>query len=100
MTPAGKHIFHKLAPENHQANPIERLHRTLWAMCQSQRLEGQTSWRSAVKTAVSLYNQSPQALIVPQVFLQVFLGRDLHLPGDLLRMELPQRPPNSRDQVQ
>ena len=46
---------------NHQSNPVDRLHWTLWAMCRSQRLGGERSWRSAVKTAISLYNQYPHS---------------------------------------
>ena len=31
--------------DNHQKNPVERVHRTLWAMCRSQRVDGERSWR-------------------------------------------------------
>lgn len=74
--------------DNHQTNPVERIHRTLWAMCRSQRVDGERSWRSAVRTALSIYNQSVHSSTgVPPN--RVFLGRDLQLPHDLLRMELP-----------
>ena len=48
------------------------------------RTEGVTSWSSAVRTAVGIYNQAPHSATgVPPN--RLFLGRDLHLPGDLFR---------------
>ena len=71
-------------PENHQSNPVERFHRTLWNMARSIRTEGVNSWSSAVRTAVGIYNQQVHtATGVPPN--RLFLGRDLHLPGDLFR---------------
>ena len=45
-------------PENHQSNPLERFHRTLYDLVKSLRQEGETNFLSGVRTAVMLYNSS------------------------------------------
>ena len=45
-------------PENHQANPVERFHQTLYAFVKSPRQEGETCLISGIRTAVMLYNAS------------------------------------------
>ena len=41
-------------PENHQANPVERFHQTLYALVKSLRQEGETRLISGIRTAVML----------------------------------------------
>ena len=53
-------------------------------MARSIRTEGVSSWSSAVRTAVGIYNQQAHSATgVPPN--RLFLGRDLHLPGDVFR---------------
>ena len=44
--------------ENHQANPVERFHQTLYALVKSLRQEGETRLILGIWTAVMLYNVS------------------------------------------
>ena len=49
--------------ENHQSNPVERFHQTLYKLINSLRAEGENNFVEGVKTAVMLYNgtiHSPQ----------------------------------------
>ena len=52
--------------DNHQSNPIERFHRTLWNLIKAVRKGGEGNLMDAVRTAVMTYNGSP-----PQVRLQM-----------------------------
>ena len=47
-------------PENHQANPVERFHQTLYAFVKSLRQEGENCLISGVRTAVMLYGFTVQ----------------------------------------
>ena len=40
--------------DNHQSNPLERFHRTLWSLIRNLRAEGEDNWVSAVETAAWL----------------------------------------------
>ena len=48
-------------PDNHQANPVERFHQTLYALVKSLRQEGEIQLISWIWTAVMLYNASMHA---------------------------------------
>ena len=44
--------------ENHQSNPVERFHRTLYNLFISLRAEGESNFVEGVKTAVMFYNEA------------------------------------------
>ena len=44
--------------ENHQSNPVERFHRTLYNLLISLRAEGESNFVEGVKTAVIFYNEA------------------------------------------
>ena len=70
--------------DNHQSNPLERFHRTLWSLIRNLRAEGEDDWVSAVETAAWLYNQSRHSStgFTPN---KLFLGRENCLPTDLFQ---------------
>ena len=69
--------------ENHQSNPIERFHQTLYKLVNSLRAEGESNFIEGVKTAVMLYNGAKHMStgVTPNI---LFLGREVVLPTDLL----------------
>ena len=70
-------------PENHQANPLERFHRTLYGLVKGLRQEGETNFISGVRTAVMLYNGSIHASlgVTPN---SLKFGHEVPGPGDLV----------------
>lgn len=70
-------------PENHQSNPLERFHRTLYSLVKSLRQEGETNFLSGVRTAVMLYNGSVHASlgVTPN---SLKFGHEIPGPADIL----------------
>ena len=70
-------------PENHQSNPLERFHRTLYSLVKSLRQEGETNFLSGVRTAVMLYNGSVHASlgVTPN---SLKFGHEVPGPGEIL----------------
>jgi transposase InsO family protein len=70
-------------PDNHQANPLERFHRTLYGLVKSLRQEGETNFVSGVRTAVMLYNGSIHASlgVTPN---SLKFGHEVPGPADML----------------
>ena len=70
-------------PENHQANPLERFHRTLYSLVKSLRQEGETNFLSGVRTAVMLYNGSIHTSlgVTPN---SLKFGHEVPGPGDFV----------------
>ena len=56
--------------ENHQSNPVERFHQTLYKLINSLRAEGEDNFVEGVKTAVMLYNGAKQAQQYQQVAME------------------------------
>ena len=53
--------IHFAVADNHQSNPIERFHRTLWNLIKAVRKGGENNLMDAVRTAVMTYNGSKHA---------------------------------------
>jgi len=81
-------------PENHQANPLERFHRTLYNLVKSLRQEGETNFLSGVRTAVMLYNGSIHASlgVTPN---SLKFGHEVPRPGEILLGRPPLGPEDS-----
>ena len=88
----GIHFSFGLA-ENHQRNPVERFHQTLYKLINSLRSEGEDNFIKGVKTAVMLYNGAKHLStgVTPNI---LFLGREVVLPTDLLQGAPPLGPDN------
>ena len=73
----GIHFSFGLA-ENHQRNPVERFHQTLYKLINSLRSEGEDNFIKGVKTAVMLYNGAKHLStgVTPNI---LFLGREVVL---------------------
>ncbi len=41
---------------NHQSNPIERFHRTLWALLRAKKANGENDWEKSLPTLILAYN--------------------------------------------
>ena len=78
-------------PENHQANPIERFHRTLYDLVKSLRQEGETNFLSGVRTAVMLYNGSVHSSlgVTPN---RLKFGHEVPGPADMILGQPPLGP--------
>ena len=70
--------------ENHQSNPIERFHCTLYSLINSLRAEGKNNFVECAKTAVMLYNGARHSStgVTPNM---LFLGWEGVLPSDLFQ---------------
>jgi hypothetical protein len=79
--------------ENHQSNPVERFHQTLYKLINSLRAEGENNFIEGVKTAVMLYNGAKHLStgVTPNI---LFLGREVVLPTDLIQGAPPLGPDN------
>jgi hypothetical protein len=79
--------------ENHQSNPVERFHQTLYKLINSLRAEGENNFVEGVKTAVMLYNGAKHLStgVTPNI---LFLGQEVVLPTDLLQGAPPLGPDN------
>jgi hypothetical protein len=66
-------------PYSHNSNPIERFHRTLWALLKGKRANGECNWEKSLPTLILAYNatQHYSTLCSPA---RVFLGRETNLP--------------------
>ena len=64
---------------NHQSNPVERFHRTLWALLRAKKMNGDSDWERSLPTLLLAYNatQHNSTLCSPS---RIFLGRELNLP--------------------
>ena len=62
-----------------QSNPVERFHRTLWALLRAKKSNGENDWERSLPTLIMAYNatQHYSTLCSPS---RVFLGRKLNLP--------------------
>ena len=78
---------------NHQSNPVERFHRTLWALLRAKKCNGENDWEKSLPTLILAYNatQHHSTLCSPS---RVFLGRELNLPHLSL---LPKFKPENAD---
>ena len=43
-------------PYSHQSNPVERFHRTLWALLKAKKVNGSLDWEKSLPTLVLAYN--------------------------------------------
>ena len=64
---------------NHQSNPVERFHRTLWALLRAKKMNGVSDWERSLPALLLAYNatQHNSTLCSPS---RIFLGRELNLP--------------------
>ena len=76
--------------EDHQSNPVERFHQTLYKMINSLRSEGEDNFIEGVKNAVMLYKHLGTG-VTPNI---LFLGREVVLPTDLFQGAPPLGPDN------
>ena len=78
-------------PDNHQSNPLERFHRTLYDLVKSLRQEGETNFLSGVRTAVMLYNSSVHTSlgVTPN---RLKFGHEVPGPADLVLGQPPLGP--------
>ncbi len=64
---------------NHQSNPIERFHRTLWALLKAKKANGENDWEKSLPTLILAYNAT-QHFSTNSSPARIFLGRELNLP--------------------
>jgi len=64
---------------NHQSNPVERFHRTLWALLKAKKANGENDWEKSLPTLILAYN-STQHFSTNSSPARIFLGRDLNIP--------------------
>jgi len=64
---------------NHQSNPIERFHRTLWALLRAKKANGENDWEKSLPTLILAYNAT-QHFSTNSSPARIFLGRELNLP--------------------
>ena len=65
------------APYNHQSNPVERFHRTLWNLLRAKIVNGEQDWEKS-PSAIELANNLSIYTCVQRVFCsKVFLGREV-----------------------
>ena len=46
------------APYNHQYNPVEKFHRTLWNLLQAKMVNGEQVWEKSIPDVELAYNSS------------------------------------------
>ena len=46
------------APYNHQSNPVERFHRTLWNLLRAKMANGEQDWKKSIPAIELAYNSS------------------------------------------
>ena len=46
------------APYNHQSNPVERFHRTLWSLLKAKMANGEQDWEKSISAIELAYNSS------------------------------------------
>ena len=64
---------------NHQSNPVERFHRTLWALLKAKRANGENDWEKSLPTLILAYNAT-QHYSTNSSPARIFLGRELNIP--------------------
>ena len=64
---------------NHQSNPVERFHRTLWALLKAKKANGENDWEKSLPTLILAYN-STQHFSTNSSPARMFLGRELNIP--------------------
>ena len=64
---------------NHQSNPVERFHRTLWALLRAKKCNGENDWEKSLPTLILAYNATQHHSTLCSSS-RVFLGRELNLP--------------------
>ena len=67
------------SPYNHNSNPVERFHRTLWSLLKAQKANGENNWERQLPTLILAYKgtQHSSMLCSP---VRIFLGRETDLP--------------------
>ena len=73
-------------PYNHQLNPIEHFHRTLWALLKAKKSNGEMDLEIGLPTLILCYNAT-QHFSTNHSPACLFLGREVNLPqgGEVLR---------------
>ena len=63
ITPCKKNLLNALDVKikigfshNHQSNPVERFHRTLWALLKAKKANGENDWEKSLPTLMLAYN--------------------------------------------
>ena len=64
---------------NHQSNPVERFHRTLWALLKAKKANGENDWEKSLPTLILAYNLT-QHFSTNSSPARIFLGRELNIP--------------------
>ena len=67
------------APYNHQSNPVERFHRTLWNLLWAKMGNGEQDWEKSIPAIELSYNSSIHASAGCSP-ARGFLGREVELP--------------------
>ena len=67
------------APYNHQSNPVERFHRTLWNLLQAKMTNGEQDWEKSIP-AIELSYSSSIYVSTGCSPARGFLGREVELP--------------------
>ena len=66
-------------PYNHQANPVERFHRTLWNLLRAKMANGERDWEHALPSIILAYNAARHASTGCSP-ARGFLGREVEVP--------------------
>ena len=86
----GRSLFEKMGvevlyghPDNHQSNPVERFHRTLYELAKGVRREGGNNLLSNFRTACMVYNGNRHGAtgVTPN---SLHLGKEIPMPTDVL----------------
>ena len=64
---------------NHQSNPVERFHRTLWPLLKAKKANGEKDWEKSLPTLILAYNAT-QHYSTNSCPARIFLGRELNIP--------------------
>jgi hypothetical protein len=64
---------------NHQSNPVERFHRTLWALLKAKRANGENDWEKSLPTMILACNATHH-FSTNSSPARIFLRRELILP--------------------
>ena len=68
---------------NHQSNPVERFHKTLWALLRGKMSNGEQDWEKSLPSVELAYNASVHASTGCSP-ARGFLGREIELPHLIL----------------
>ena len=64
---------------NHKSNPVERFHRTLWALLKVKKSNCENDWERSLPTLILEYNAT-QHYSTNSSPTRIFLGRELNIP--------------------